>query len=226
MASAIALFMPAPVSQIPQLIGVVALGALFAGMVACFYALLLIYNKPVLPVNTPMPVREILGDTLIVSAFIALSLLLALWLEMPKPYWVPMSCYVIMQGMNFQSIWIKQIHRIVGTAIGMLLAWLLLSVHLSDMGVALGIFGMMFCIETFVVRHYGVAVIFITPLTIFLAEYSAVQPTAISEIIVTRFWDTVLGCLMGVLGGIVILSPIVRQKLQVIVDKVVAKLPI
>ena len=97
---------------------------------------------------------------------------------------------------------------------------------LSDMGVALGIFGMMFCIETFVVRHYGVAVIFITPLTIFLAEYSAVQPTAISEIIVTRFWDTVLGCLMGVLGGIVILSPIVRQKLQVIVDKVVAKLPI
>ncbi|GGL92896.1 FUSC family protein [Streptomyces cinereus] len=226
MASAIALFMPAPVSQIPQLIGVVALGALFAGMVACFYALLLIYNKPVLPVNTPMPVREILGDTLIVSAFIALSLLLALWLEMPKPYWVPMSCYVIMQGMNFQSMWIKQIHRIVGTAIGMLLAWLLLSVHLSDMGVALGIFGMMFCIETFVVRHYGVAVIFITPLTIFLAEYSAVQPTAISEIIVTRFWDTVLGCLMGVLGGIVILSPMVRQKLQVIVDKIVAKLPI
>ena len=83
-----------------------------------------------------------------------------------------------------------------------------------------------FCIETFVVRHYGVAVIFITPLTIFLAEYSAVQPTAISEIIVTRFWDTVLGCLMGVLGGIVILSPIVRQKLQVSVDKIVAKLPI
>ncbi|WP_269233154.1 hypothetical protein, partial [Klebsiella pneumoniae] len=63
MASAIALFMPAPVAQIPQLIGVVALGALFAGMVACFYALLLIYNKPVLPLKAPMPVREILGDT-------------------------------------------------------------------------------------------------------------------------------------------------------------------
>lgn len=226
MSSAIALFMPIKTAQIPQLIGVVALGSLFAGMVAFLYSLLLIYNKPVPPVPAPAPVHEILGDTFIVSVFIALSLLVAMLLNMPKPYWVPMSCYVIIQGMNFQSIWIKHIHRIVGTAIGMLLAWLLFSLHLSDMGVALCMFGMIFCIETFVVRNYAAAVIFVTPLTIFLAEYSAVHPSAIDDIVITRFWDTVLGCTIGVLGGSVILSPVVRAKVQVIVDKVVAKFPV
>lgn len=226
MASAIALFMPATLVQIPQLIGVVALGALFAGMVACFYSLLLMVNQPVLPVPSPVPVREILGDTLIVSVVIALSLFAALLLHMPKPYWVPMSCYVVMQGMNFQSIWDKQVHRIVGTVMGMLLAWLLLSLQLSAMGVAVCMFGMMFCIETLVVRHYAAAVIFITPLTIFLAEYSAAQPSPINAMIAARFWDTLLGCMIGVLGGMVILSPSVRKKLQGLVDSIVAKLPV
>ncbi len=224
MAAAIALFMPASFSQIPDFIGLVALGALFSGIVACFYSLILVYGNTVAPVPEVMPVQDVLADSAIVSIFVALSLMVALVFEMPKPYWVPMSCYVIMLGMNFQSIWTKLVHRLVGTGVGILLAWLLLLLSPDAIGVAMIIFAVMFCIETLIVRHYGAAVVFITPLTIFLAEYSAAQPSPINEIIATRFWDTAAGCLMGILGGLVILSPAIKQKSQMVVNKVLNKL--
>lgn len=226
MASAIALFMPVSLPQIPQLIGVVTLGALFSGMVTCVYSHILLWNSSAKAVNPVADMHDVLADTLIVSVFVALSLWIAMVLDMPKPYWVPMSCLVVIQGMNFQSIWIKQFHRILGTVIGMGVAWLLLSLHPQGYGVALAIFAMMFCIETLVVRHYGMAVVFITPLTIFLAEYSTPNPSPISEIIATRLCDTVLGCLIGVLGGLVILSPTIKQKLQIVVDKVLARIEV
>lgn len=61
-------------------------------------------------------------ESLIVSAFVVLSLEVALWLDMPYPYWVPVSCYVIMQGMQLRTMWIKQLHRILGTGIGVFVA--------------------------------------------------------------------------------------------------------
>lgn len=226
MAAAIALFMPASFEQIPLLIGVVALGALFAGMVACGYSLILLWQTPAKPTHDVALPSDILGDSLIFSLFVALSLGIALIFDMPKPYWVPMSCYVVIQGMNFQSIWTKHVHRILGTAIGMAVAWGLLIVHPQGYGVALAILAMMFCIETLVVRHYGLAVIFITPLTIFLAEYSTPNPSPIAEIVAARLWDTVLGCFIGVLGGLVILSPTIKAKLQIGVDKILAKIEV
>lgn len=84
-----------------------------------------------------MPVQDVLADSAIVSIFVALSLMVALVFEMPKPYWVPMSCYVIMLGMNFQSIWTKLSHRLVGTGVGILLAWLLLLLSPDAIGVAM-----------------------------------------------------------------------------------------
>ncbi len=40
-------------------------------------------------------------------------------------------------------------------------------------GVAVAILLLMLCIEALVDRHYGLAVIFVTPLTIFIAEYGS-----------------------------------------------------
>ena len=64
-------------------------------------------------------------------------------------------------------------------------------------------FVLVFIIESTVVRHYGFAVIFITPLTILLAEAAMLgQLPAAAELIQSRFNDTVLGCLVGLVGGI------------------------
>ena len=58
-----------------------------------------------------------------------------------------------------------------------------------------------FVIEVAVVRHYGFAVIFITPLTILLAEAATLGSTPSTALIVARFYDTVLGCFVGLIGG-------------------------
>lgn len=212
MALAVALFMPTTYIQIPTLIGVVALGSMLSGMLACAYSMVLLYVTPDTSRPQPEYQEDLLMDSLLVSFFMMLSLGVAMLLEMPRPYWAPVSCFIILLGVNFRSIWTKQLHRILGTGIGMVLAWWLMSLQLNAWGVAAAIFGLALMIEGFIARHYVLAVIFITPLTILLAEYggSSGQHLPVDVVIASRFWDTVIGCVVGLLGAAVIHSPKLR----------------
>lgn len=83
--------------------------------------------------------------------------------------------------------------------------------------VALAILLMMLCIESLVDRHYGLAVILITPLTIFIAEYGSVTSLAqasVEEVIRARMFDTALGCAVGLSGGLAIHSVKLRVPLR------------
>jgi uncharacterized membrane protein YccC len=57
-----------------------------------------------------------------------------------------------------------------------------------------------FLIELLVIRNYGFAVIFITPLTIILAEATSAS-LDIDWVILLRMIDVVLGSTVGYLGG-------------------------
>ena len=70
---------------------------------------------------------------------------------------------------------------------------------------------MAFVIETAVVRHYGFAAIFITPMTILLAEASTLGHGSSAALIEARFYDTVLGCLVGFAGAACLHSPRFRE---------------
>ncbi|HRV79067.1 MAG TPA: FUSC family protein, partial [Thauera sp.] len=100
------------------------------------------------------------------------------------------------------AVWNRQLQRVLGTAIGMLFAWWLLSLPLDAWRIALLVILLVFVIESLVVRHYGLAVIFITPLTILLAEAATLGAAPLAELIESRFIDTVLGCIVGLVGGI------------------------
>ena len=68
---------------------------------------------------------------------------------------------------------------------------------------------LMLCIESMIDRHYATAVIFITPLTIFIAEFGSGLPLSAVDsqsIITARLLDTALGCAVGFLGGMLIHS--------------------
>lgn len=43
-------------------------------------------------------------------------------LEFDRSYWVAVSTTVILQGTNLNSVWIKQLQRILGTTVGILFA--------------------------------------------------------------------------------------------------------
>jgi hypothetical protein len=54
---------------------------------------------------------------------------------------------------------------------------------------------------------YAFAAVFITPLTILLAEAATLGQGSSSVLVYARFFDTVLGCLVGLVGGYCLHSP-------------------
>ena len=232
MASVLAIFMPVEWSGMMSKIGIVAAGAIYAWIVSLFYNLWIV-RPPAEHVDLGYGYQlGMVTESLIVSAFVVLSLEVALWLDMPYPYWVPVSCYVIMQGMQLRTMWIKQLHRILGTGVGVFVAWFLLSLPLSDIGVAIAIFMMFVWIETIITRHYALAVVMVTPLTIFIAEYgrghsalSAGASAAYDGIVQARFLDTLLGCLIALLGGVVMHSTGLRKPLMALETRVFSPKP-
>ena len=221
MAGAIALFIPLPLADIMSAMGLVMLGSGVALFIGLLYSLFLLATRPIAPTPTYSYEPDTLTESIIVAGFVSLALLIALLLNMSNPYWAAVSCFLIIQGIHLRTMWIKQIHRLLGTLVGIGLASWMLSWGLSIWGVAIAILTMMLCIESLVDRHYGLAVIFITPLTIFIAEYGNGLPltsTAYQEVTHTRLFDTLLGCLVGLSGGVVMHSTNLRVPLRRIED--------
>lgn len=214
MAAAIGAYTPAPGDAALEQIGLVALGAMLAAAVAFLYSLdLLRRSRP--PAAPPAPVRHfdtVVTESVLIGCFVGLSLALAQALQLERPYWVPVSCLAVIQGASLRVVWTRQAQRIMGTAVGLLLFWVLATLTLTPWQIGLTITALLFVIETLVVRHYGVAVVFITPMSILLAEAAHlghVQPGLLMQ---ARMLDTLLGCLVGLAGGAVLHTPAVRAR--------------
>ena len=217
MAGAIALFIPLPLEDVMPATGLVMLGSGFALVMALLYSLFLLATRPETPTPTYSYEPDTITESVIVAGFVSLSLVIALSLNLSNPYWAAVSCFLIIQGIHLRTMWIKQIHRLLGTMVGVGLAGWMLAWGLPIWGVALAILGLMLCIETLVDRHYGLAVIFITPLTIFIAEYGSGLPftdQAYQEVILARLFDTMIGCVVGLSGGAVMHSTNLRVPLR------------
>ncbi|MCV2219913.1 FUSC family protein [Thauera sp. Sel9] len=204
LAAAIAAYTPGTVEEIPLRVGLLTMGTLLASLIAFFYSLhVLRLEAPEAP--APLPPADfdfIVLDSIVIGACVSLSLAIAQALQLDRPYWVPISCVAVIQGVSLRAVWNRQLHRVLGTAVGMLLAWGIISLPLSPWSIAPIVIVLTFIIESTVVRHYGFAVIFITPLTIVLAEAPTLGQLPAVELLQSRFIDTVLGCLIGLAGGL------------------------
>lgn len=189
---------------IPEKIGFLFLGT----MLACFLAFghgWLTIKKEQTPEIFVIQIKKgkfvSLIDSIVIGTFIAISLLIGHLLEMQNPYWIPISCLAILQGISKQHVWERMLHRIVGTFIGIGLCWLLLLFCNTPLSVCITIFVLQYLVEVLIVKNYALAIIFITPMTILLAEIGS-SFTANTEIIVSaRFLDITIGSVLGALGG-------------------------
>lgn len=204
--------LPFDVALIPVRIGLLALGCMLSCLVAFIYTLI-VFPGPVLGLTQPSkPSRskqELFLITLeagVVGFFVGGSYLLSLMLKLPNPYWVPVSCLAIMQGANFRSVWHRNIHRITGTALGMGLAWMVFSLSLNVWTYAVSIVLLNFIVESLVVRNYGLAVIFITPMTMLFAEGGTIHIPP-ETLVMTRLSDIVIGSVVGFVGGSIMHHP-------------------
>ncbi|WP_200882972.1 FUSC family protein [Cellvibrio mixtus] len=193
---------------IPVRVGLITLGAILSCVLAFFYSLWAIRRQPVIiPESVEAPrVYALVLEAGVIAFFVGGSYGIALSIGLGNPYWVPISCAAIMQGATFRMVWQRKVHRIVGTAIGLSLATVIFKLPLNPYEVALLIMLLNFIVEFLVVRNYGLAVVFITPLTVLFAEVSSA--TLLPDVLLTnRLLDIVLGSVIGFVGGWLMYQP-------------------
>jgi hypothetical protein len=205
MAAAIAAYARIAPAQIPFYVGLVFLGASLAALLAFVYSAWRLWGQDAPPVAPPAAATfgVVVLDSIIIGACVGLAQAAAEALQLDRPYWAAVACLVVVQGATFRAVWSKQIQRVLGTAGGLLLAVALLALPLGPWGRCLLMMCMTCVVETIVVRHYAFGTVFFTPLSIFLVEAAQVHPDP-GPLMQARFFDTLLGCVIGMLGGAVI----------------------
>lgn len=204
MAASIGMYTNVDVLQVPFVIGLLTLGCVLALAVAFVYSLYILRIRPA----SPIPVIQkpsfdfVIFDSVIIGATVGISLLVAISLNLPRPYWVPISCLTLLQGVTVKAGWNTQLQRILGAGVGLLLSWFLLTLSLTPLQVCFAMIAMSFIIESMAVRHFGLAVVFLTPLTIFLAEANRMGLDDPLLVVQSRVTDTLLGSAIGVVAGL------------------------
>lgn len=201
LASCVALAMPFDLGAVSNRVGLIALGGMWAVLAAFVYSVVTQAHKAEPQEITVDPqVNALIIEAALTSSVLGASYGFALWIGMNNPYWVPISCAAIMQGATFRMVWHRNVHRVVGTTLGMLLAALLFSFDPSPLVLALCICAFQAIVDYLIVKNYGFAVIFITPLTVIMAEMTSLGMSA-SLLLEYRFIDIVLGSFFGFIGG-------------------------
>lgn len=203
MACAIAMFAHVPWEQVPQRVGLIFLGTMLATSTGFAYSLYILWRLPSAPAK-PMPdltCETLVFEPVMIGLAAGLALMMALGLGLEKPFWAPVSALAVIQTASLRSMWTRQAHRILGTGLGVCLAWGLLSLDLGHAQFAVMVGVLTFVIEVAVVRHYGLAVIFITPLAILLGEAQAHSESSASAIALARVEDTLVGCVAALVIG-------------------------
>lgn len=183
---------PKGIETIAASVGNLALGVIIACTIGLIYSLITLREKDG---------QDNITESIIFGATIGISLLVANLLQMENPYWVPISCMAVMQGISTSHVWERALHRVLGTIIGLGLTWFVLLLPLNIWQVCICIIILQIIVEFLVVRNYGLAAVFITMLTIFLAEPNIALTEHSNLLIKARLIDTLIGSTIGALGG-------------------------
>lgn len=215
MAAAMAAYTPVQGRAAVLQVGALALGTVLAVGIAFLYSLRVVSRHGV---PAPSPRVEpsfdfVVVDSVLIGSFVGLSLLTAHALQLDRPYWVPVSCLAIIQGASLRAAWTRHFHRIMGTALGLLVFLGIAEFPLGPWGVAAVLTALTLVIETLVVRHYGLATVFITPLTLLLAEAGQQSVMAPQQLMQARLVDTMVGAVLGLAGAACLHSPRLRAAL-------------
>lgn len=124
-------------------------------------------------------------------------------------YWAMISAAVVMMGADRWGRVIRGVHRVVGTFGGLLIFWLLSLLDLPIWQIVILLVLLQFLAEFVMVRHYGLAMIFITPLALTMMSLA---PGASTQVLITdRAWETLLGAALGMLVAWTVHEPSLRN---------------
>gem|GEM_PF-3356332 len=107
----------------------------------------------------------------------------------------------VLQGVNQYHIWKRGLHRIIGTTIGLGIAWLIFSYITSPLWICLFIISLQIIVEMLITRHYALAVTFLTPMGVLLAETGSATSLDPDYLLKMRLIEILIGSLIGCIGG-------------------------
>ncbi len=191
---------------------VVYVAALAAGCVFSYLVALAPLLLPRARATTPRPLRELLPGpsfeggarvlVLRVALVSVLGILLGLAIDPARAYWIVGSAVaVIGVAAARRAAFERGLHRMLGTVVGAGLYALLALLHPSGLWLALLLAALQFTIELVVVRHYALALVFITPLVLLLTG-AATGEIGAMDVAWERIVDTVVGAALGAASGV------------------------
>jgi uncharacterized membrane protein YccC len=127
---------------------------------------------------------------------------LAVMVGAPQPYWAIAACAAVLMIDGSRTTVRRAAHRTTGTVVGVALTAALFAADLPLPATILAVAVLQYLAELLMPRHYGAAVVFVTPLALLLAELATNQST--SGLLGVRLVDTALGCAAALAVGLLV----------------------
>jgi len=120
MIAAMASGIPFSLEEIPTRVGLITLGTLFSCLVAFIFSVLVFKPNIQKEVSAVLAKQYKINDVdyieaFIIGIFLSISFVVAHTIGLQNPYWVPISCLAVMQGVSTKHIWQRGFSRILGT---------------------------------------------------------------------------------------------------------------
>ncbi|GMA61713.1 FUSC family protein [Alicyclobacillus fastidiosus] len=158
--------------------------------------------------------------TMRIGVAVVVSTLVAWALGNPRPYWVPLTCACVLQGATMVASVHRTVQRALGTTVGVLIAGGILALKPPLVLVVAAIVVLQLIVELLIVRNYGLAVVFITPLPILLIELGHAQ-MSVAALIEARFFDTMVGCALGLLASLLLWRRASSSRVRPVIAQVI-----
>jgi len=145
--------------------------------------------------ETRAPLRFVMDGisrTILVRLALAAAIAVAVSapLGLPRAYWVVLTVVVILQnGHTVRLSALRGVHRVLGTFVGLGVFALTAMLGARGLVLAFVLMALQFVVEMVIIRNYGLALIFITPLAMLIST----QGGHVEEIIADRVIDTLIG---------------------------------
>ncbi len=170
-----------------------------------------IENLKPITLEKRITIKEILIDTLDRNSLVFLTALrfgvittiatmIAHSFDFTRSYWIPLSCVAVMSGSSMVATFHRALQRSMGTILGIIIATIILHFHPSGYAVALFILLFTALTELFIVKNYGLAIIFITPNALILAETITGGEFSSFYFASARMIDVTIGSAIGLIG--------------------------
>ena len=127
-------------------------------------------------------------------------------------YWVGLTAAAVLQATNVTLVRRRAVQRAVGTGLGVLLAAGILALDPGTAATIAAIVALQTITELLVGVHYGIAVVFLTSLPLLLIHVAGATASG-AALAGARLIDTVIGCAVGVLAGVLLWPGASRNRL-------------